>query len=340
VTVASPVIRWRRGAWLVDNFEVSLVPEFVDSTIRSVFGDRGERWLSDLPDVVARLCREWDLEVSGEAMTGGTHSYVAPVRRGDGSPAALKITVPDEENIAEASALHCYGGDGAVMLYAFDPESKAMLLELAVPGTPLVPQDLSDHHLEGEDDREPNVVEGCALYRRLWRTPGELPAGFPAFPAVVDLVRPWQEKLPKTVADNADEFDAGMAEEVARKCREVLIPDGPVGIVNRDTHLGNIIAGQREPWLLIDPKPLLGERAFDAGFLTLIQIESRPETAFARRAVERTAEWLGVSAERVRTWALLRAVEEVSWGDDDFADRCLVIANRLHRVGDLGNSVA
>ncbi|MFD0558580.1 streptomycin 6-kinase [Stackebrandtia endophytica] len=318
---------------------MALVPGSVDSTIRSVFGERGERWLTELPDVVARLCRQWDLEVTGEAMTGGTHSYVAPVRRGDGTAAALKITVPDEENIAEASALYCYDGDDAVRLYAFDVDSKALLLELAVPGTPLVPQHLADTHLEGQEDQSANVALGCALYRRLWRVPGELPDGYPEFPTVVDMVEPWQETLPKAVADHADEFDAGLAEEVVRKCGEVLIPDGPVGIVNRDTHLGNIIAGRRRPWLLIDPKPLLGERAFDAGFLTLIQIESRRDTAFARRAVERTAEWLGVSAERVRTWALLRAVEEVSWGDDDFAARCVVIANRLHQVGDLSNSV-
>lgn len=315
---------------------MALVPDSVEQTIRSVFGEWGDRWLAELSAVVAGRCRAWGLEVTGPAMTGGTHSYVAPVRRAtDGGAAVLKITVPDEENRAEPSALHCYDGDGAVKLYAYDPDSAAMLLEQATPGVPLVRQDLTDAHIEGHDDQRGNVALACALYRRLWRVPGRLPDGFPEFSPVVDVVAEWSEVLPKTAARHIDRFDTGMAELVARKCEELSTPDGPVGIVNRDTHLGNIVAAQREPWLLIDPKPLLGERAYDAGFLTLIQIESRPLLEHAQRVVRRTADLLGVSAERVRSWALLRAVEEVSWQPDaPFGRRCLVVANLLHRMGD------
>ena len=331
-------------AAVTQDYPMTVVPSSVAYRVRSVFGARGERWLAELPVIVGRCCRVWELEVTGPAMTGGTHSYVAPVRMRHGGSrgrmAVLKVPVPDEENRAEASALHCYAGDGAVELYAFDPESQAMLMELAVPGGPLVRQDLSGPHMEGRADQADKVAVACALYRRLWRVPGALPAGFPGFATVADVVAGWSRELPKVVARHAGGFVDGMSTLVERKCVELSVPEGPVGLVNRDTHLGNIVAAQREPWLLIDPKPLLGERAYDAGFLTLIQIEGRLECEFARRVVHRTARLLGVSAERVRSWALLRAVEEVSGiPDEPFGRRCMVMANLLGRMGDQSDSV-
>ena len=36
---------------------------------------------------------------------------------------------------------------------------------------------------------------------------------------------------------------------------------GPPMLVNRDAHFGNVLSARREPWLLIDPKPLAGDPA-------------------------------------------------------------------------------
>ena len=33
-------------------------------------------------------------------------------------------------------------------------------------------------------------------------------------------------------------------------------------LVNQDLHADNILSATREPWLVIDPKPLAGEREF------------------------------------------------------------------------------
>ncbi|MFD6283913.1 aminoglycoside phosphotransferase family protein, partial [Micrococcus luteus] len=77
----------------------------------------------------------------------------------------------------------------------------------------------------------------------------------------------------------------------------------------RDTHLGNIVAAEREPWLLIDPKPCLGEAAFDAGFLIIIQVQTTPTPAHARAVVVTTARHLDVPIDRAGAWAFLRAIE-------------------------------
>ena len=43
--------------------------------------------------------------------------------------------------------------------------------------------------------------------------------------------------------------------------------DGECVVLHQDFHRGNVLRAEREPWLAIDPKPLAGERAFDARWL-------------------------------------------------------------------------
>lgn len=305
------------------------LPDEVEATIREVFEERGERWLADLPDVVSRRCLDWGLELIGRSFGGGTHSFVAPVRCGDGTVAVLKVPVVDEENAGEAAGLHCYQGDGAVGLYGIDPDSGAMLLEWARPGTPLVVQPPTP--LEGLPENMDRVRLACALYRRLRRPAVDIPVGYPPLPLVADVVADWVRRLSDSTL--TERLSPELIAQARHWCAELAEPDGPPVIVNRDTHLGNIIAAEREPWLLIDPKAYLGEAAFDAGFLILKQVETHPDPARARRQVAATAEWLEVDRERARGWAFMRALEEVAWSlEDDRPDdvsRFLTVAAAL-----------
>ncbi|WP_280265572.1 aminoglycoside phosphotransferase family protein [Nocardia wallacei] len=296
---------------------ITLPPE-VEETIRTVFEERGEDWLAALPTLVEKLCGAWELELIGNSFTGGTHSFVAPVRRADGSVAVLKAPVVDEENVGEPSGLFCYDGDGAVRLLRFDPASGAMLLEWARPGTPLLRQP-GFPSLEGHPEHADKIESACRLYRRLRREPVDVPPGFPALPTAAALVADWTAMFTDPEPELAQEIPDELLRQAVTWCRRLATPDGPLLIVNRDTHLGNIIAAEREPWLLIDPKPYLGEAAFDAGFLIMIQTQCDPAAPHARRVVDRTARALGVDADRARGWALLRALEEISWtvADDE-----------------------
>ncbi|MEV0644236.1 aminoglycoside phosphotransferase family protein [Phytomonospora sp. NPDC050363] len=302
------------------------VPDDVRESILRILGDSA--WLDALPATVAGLCEKWGLTLDGPAMSGGTHSYAAPVRRlADGGKAVLKVTVADEENAAEPSALRCYDGDGAVRLHEFDPASAALLIERAEPGNPLV----------DETDRLGAVEVAAGLLRRLWRVPGEPPTGFPAFPAVSGLIEGWSRTFPARGTAPGGEAVAGKL--VARGVELLAahaVPDGPVGLVNRDAHLGNFLAAGREPWLLIDPKPLLGERAFDAGYLIARQVADRPETPFAWEIVTRVADGLGVDRGRACGWAFIRAVDTALWmstsgaADHWFAKAFLAAAETLY----------
>ncbi|MFB7875564.1 aminoglycoside phosphotransferase family protein [Nocardia sp. NPDC056064] len=288
----------------------------VEENVRAVFGAEGQRWIEELPGVVAVLKPRWGLREFSAPFRGGTHAYVAVVLRNDRRLAVLKVPMVDEENVAEATALHAYDGDGAVRLLEYDPGSGAMLLELADPGTALLTQP-GFPSLEGRPENAEKVALACSLYRRLRRPLPAVPPKFPPLPPATDLIAALRLRLADPDPALAPLLSDRLREQVAYRCAELATFDGPPLIVNRDTHLGNIVAAKREPWLLIDPKPCLGEAAFDAGFLLMIQVQSRPTREHADTVVTATAAALAVDPARARGWALLRTVEEMTWAAED-----------------------
>ena len=283
-----------------------VLPDEVRANVMHVFGDAGRDWLEQLPGVAGELVGRWRLSPSGRAYPGGTHALVLPVTCAGGSHAVLKVPVVDDENRLEAAALRCYGGDGAVRLYAADPASGALLLERAEPGTPL-----ADH-----PQRDTAIDIICELLRRLRRPPGAAHQ----FPLVLDLVSRWSEDWRAVYDRHEGPFSDELLRQALMLAREFGTPDGDEVLVNRDPHLGNVLAAGREPWLLIDPKPLVGEPAFDGGYLLLDLLGSEPTPEAATCMADRVAEGLGVAAPRVRAWALVRAVENAMWSLDDGDD--------------------
>ncbi|MEV4156012.1 aminoglycoside phosphotransferase family protein [Nocardia salmonicida] len=309
-----------------------VLPSSVEDTVRAVFGAAGARWIDELPDVVAGLAARWGLTEFSAPFGGGTHAYVASARREDGAWVVLKVPMVDEENLAEATALHSYDGDGAVRLLDFDPDSGALLLEWARPGTELLTQP-GFPSLEGRPENTDKVAFACGLYRRLRRPPTAVPIGFPELPEATDIVAGLHARLADPEPALAEHISPLLGERVAHWCAALSAPTDELLIVNRDTHLGNIVAAEREPWLLIDPKPCLGEAAFDAGFLIMIQVQSTPTPEHAGAVVVTTARHLDVPVDRAGGWAFLRAIEEIVWsvedGDDETLPLHLAVATAL-----------
>ena len=75
-----------------------------------------------------------------------------------------------------------------------------------------------------------------------------------------------------------------------------------------------MLRAQREPWLEIDPKPLAGERAFDARWLLYDLLYREPRSALAPVALlDRLASELSLDAERLRLWTFALAIENALW---------------------------
>jgi streptomycin 6-kinase len=158
---------------------------------------------------------------------------------------------------------------------------------------------------ESEQDR---VIAG--LLRRLWRAPSA-PHPFRPLSAMLEC---WSNE---TLADVDRWPDAGLVCEGLRLFQELPRTARVEALLATDLHAGNVLRSQREPWLVIDPKPFVGDPAYDATqhmFNCEARLRSDPDGTICRMA-----DLLGVDRERVRLWLFARAAAEPrdDWKDDD-----------------------
>jgi len=261
-------------------------------------GAAGPDWIQRLPSVVRELERRWGLRV-GPPFGGGAVAFVAPALRTDGERVVLKVSILTDETRHEADALELWNGAGAVRLLDADRGLGALLLERAEPGTSL------DEH----PDRAEAIRIACGVLLRLWRQP---PDAHP-FDSVQSLASRWAEWTPERFDALWRPFDASIVDEAVAALTALAAWSGERIVANRDFHLGNALAATREPWLAIDPKPLVGEPAFDTGHLVLTLLGDRPTREEAAGWIERLAGLLGLDPERIWTWAFVRAGENSVW---------------------------
>ncbi|GLZ43222.1 aminoglycoside phosphotransferase family protein [Actinokineospora sp. NBRC 105648] len=250
------------------------------------------RWLAALPELARHHLGRWDLTRDGPTLYGHT-AIVLPVRRADGAPAVLKLGLPHREAAHEALGLSLWDGDGAVRLLDHDADDWALLLERLDP-----------HHSLDDEPLAAALEVVAALVRRLDRP---APAGVRT---LAEIAERWAATFP---LDNADgRVPAELVEQAVAYCRE-LGPTSAARLVNEDLHFENVLRADREPWLVIDPKPLSGDPEFGLIPLLTNRIdESDP--------VERLA-WLveatGADPDRARRWTFVRALDDWIDGEDD-----------------------
>lgn len=242
-------------------------------------------WIADLPDLAARCLRRWDLTLDGDPMYGYV-ALVLPVRRADGTPAVLKLPWPHEEGEHEALALSLWDGDGAVRLLAHEPSDWSMLLERLEPDA-----DLMDVPI----DEAIGVIAG--LMRRLDR-----PAP-PVIRSVREKALRWADEMEGAESTVPRE----LVEQAVAYCRE-LGPRSGDRLVNEDLHYENVLRAEREPWLVIDPKPIAGDPEF--GLIALLWNRLDDPRARLDTVVEAT----GTDWDLARRWAFVRAVD--TWIDE------------------------
>ena len=259
-------------------------------------------WLDRLPHAIRELQDRWLLSLA--APFGGsdvTCAWVAPAVRRGGTGAVLKLGMPHLEGVHEIEGLRFWDGDPTVHLLDADAALNAMLLERCEPGLPL--RDLP----EPEQDV---VVAG--LLRRLWRRPAD---PHPFRPLSVMTAHCAEE----TMAASHGWPDAGLVRDGLQLLDDLSRPSADDVLLASDLHAGNILRAQREPWLGIDPKPFVGDRAYDAT-QHLMNCKGRMLTA-PTSTIRRFADLLEVDDGRIRLWMFARVATELHdrSPDDDVA---------------------
>jgi streptomycin 6-kinase len=222
------------------------LPETFARRIMGTFGQEGLQWLGDLPSILESLSCRWSLTLL-PPFEGMSYNYVAPAICGDGSQVVLKVGVPNRELQTEMEALRIFNGRGAVRLIESDDEKGALLLERLRPGQTVLCMD---------DDVQATTIAG-QLMRRLWGA--DVQGGI--FPFVEDWSR-GLAKLRIRFDGGTGPFPKPLVEAAENLFQDLLASSNEPTILHGDLHHWNILSAEREPWLAIDPKGVIGEPAY------------------------------------------------------------------------------
>ena len=269
-----------------------------------VVGSRGPdwaAWLDRLPKLTRELLDEWDLRLDGTAFYGNC-ALVVPATTADGQSAVLKVQFPHWEAETEHLALRAWGGNGAVLLLRADPRRFALLLE----------------RLESRDLTTVDALDACEIvgstYKRL-----HVPAG-PQYRTLSGELTRWLERfrqLPASapVPHRYVEQAISLAEDF------VADPATDGRLIHTDLHYENMLAADREPWLVIDPKPLSGDPHFEVAPLIWNrwdEVVASGDLRFAVRQRFYTAiDAAGLDEDRARDWVIVRQMLNVLWTLED-----------------------
>ncbi|MGW0982187.1 aminoglycoside phosphotransferase family protein [Streptomyces xiamenensis] len=279
------------------------VPRPLADSYRRFHGERGREWIAALPRLAAGLLERWDLRPDGPPAHGVCALVLPVVRAADGTPAALKLQMVDEETVGESLALAAWQGNGAVRLLAHDAASGSLLLER------LAPRSLAD-----VPDLPAALETLSLLLARLVTAPPP-----PGLRTLADIGARMLERAPAAIAAFPDPGHRALYTDCAAALREVL-PEPGGALLHWDLHYANVLAGEREPWLAIDPKPLIGDPGFEllpALFNRFAEIEAAPDPARAvRRRFDLMTATAALDRDRAVAWTLARILQNGLWAAD------------------------
>jgi streptomycin 6-kinase len=274
-----------------------IIPERLAETCHRLPERRA--WLERLPNAIHELQERWSLSLGVPFDHSDVScAWVAPVMLADGTRAILKLGMPHFEGTHEIQGLRFWDGDPTVRLLDADVDLNAMLLEECQPGSAL--RELP----ESEQDA---IVSG--LLRRIWSRP----APPHVFRPLSALTAYWAAETKLSMHKWPD---AGLVQEGLRLFGELSRPAADDVLLATDLHAGNVLRAERKPWLAIDPKPFVGDCAYDAT-QHLFNCKDRMLAA-PDATIHRMGDLLEIDDERIRLWMFARSAAEPrdSWNDD------------------------
>jgi streptomycin 6-kinase len=242
----------------------------------------------------------WSLTPDGgEIVTPRARLF--PVRR-DGQPAMLKVLSPLSDETDAPLVLAHFAGRGAVGVLA--AAERAVLLGRAVPGTPL-----TELVAGGRDDEATAVIADIAANVHH----GEPPEGFIGVEDWADGFRRQRQRgphplLPPAMLDRAEDLYRDLAASQGRRF-----------LLHGDLHHENILMGERG-WLVIDPKGVVGEPAFEVVMSLGNPHQLWPFAADHKVMARRVAifsERLALDHDRILSWAFAQMVLCACWHIED-----------------------
>lgn len=286
---------------------LDLPKQFVD-TITCSYGDAGSDWLAALPVILDDISKDWEL-TPGYRYPELSYHYVAPCVCAGGGEAVLKIAFPGDPVptiFNEVEMLRLNNGEAMARLLRFDPVRRAMLLEKLTPG----------EHLRTLFAGNETAVISIAidLMWKIWRDP---PDGH-NFPRLEDWFQGGFGKA----------LNTGFPKEYIRKAggifEELNSSSGRRVLLHGDLHHWNILSAQREPYLVIDPKGIVGNFGYEMStFLINHHRWMRSDPRVREKldaAINEFAEAFEMTPVAVRKWTYAQSVLSAWWTFEENSD--------------------
>ncbi len=269
------------------------------SNILNIYGEKGKAWLNELPELVAAISSKHGLRDLKE-VTNLTYNYVLLGFQGD-NPIILKASLDSDGLAREAFALKCFTGYGAVKVLVED--NGMLILERAIPGISLKSYFPNQEH--------ESVEIACGVMKKLHQANIPTTHNFPH-------IKDWLAALDKDCL-----IPDGYLQK-ARKLRgELLQTSKPDVLLHGDLHHDNILQNG-DDWLVIDPKGVIGEPAYEvAAFIRnpipeLLNHIDAPHIIHNR--VSRFATILELPSQRILDWCFVQALLAWVWALEDGCD--------------------
>ncbi|MBD3273474.1 phosphotransferase [Candidatus Dependentiae bacterium] len=204
--------------------------------IINLYGQKGQEWLNNIPNIVNNLSEYWELS-NLQVMPNLSYNYVLSAIQKN-IPVILKISFDKKYLEREINALNAFSGSDCVGIISYDIELGALLLQKMIPGTSL------KKLFPNQDEKATKII--CDIIKNLHSISI---SNLENFPNIFDWLKILDKNLnlPKKYLIRARELKDYF---FSKTLRQVLL--------HGDLHYDNILWDEHEGWVAIDPKGVLG----------------------------------------------------------------------------------
>jgi streptomycin 6-kinase len=290
------------------------------NNILSIYGEKGQQWLDDLPRLITQVEATYGLS-NLKPVEALSYNYVLSGFQ-DSKAIILKLGLDIDGFKREAAALMAFSGFGVVEVLA--ENNGLLLLECAVLGISL------KSYFPKNDDEAIHVTAN--IIKRLHKAP--IPSTH-AFPHIKDWLMALDRHCEEFTTKQSRNNNAGSRRfarddvllnylQKARQLRDNLLKTSAKEVLlHGDLHHDNILQNGND-WVVIDPKGVIGEPAYEvAAFIRnpipeLLTHADAPNIIHNR--VTRFAEALELPSQRILDWCFVQAVLSWVWAIEDGCD--------------------
>jgi streptomycin 6-kinase len=212
----------------------------------------------------------------------------------------LKLQQVNDESEDEALALRTWNHDDVVEVLEDDPETSTILLERLEPRTL---DDLPDH------------VEATRIVAEFLVRLSAVPAPS-GIRRLAEIAAVMVDDAPGVIPRLSDPEEQRLTRRFVAQTAE-LLPESGDRLLHWDLHYLNVMAAQRKPWLVIDPKPLVGDPAFDLFPVLWNRWDDLVATGNLPGAIRDRFDLMlsvtGIDRDRALGWTAARILQQVVW---------------------------